>query len=105
MEDAGELVSLLGSKKGENDELQPVEKIVFIMDAMKTTASKRRKITKVRPITLGAHMDVAKIRSLRLPFQVAWRMRLTHHRVLSPVRPVLMHAQEMQLTPGVHRLF
>ena len=51
MEDAGELVSLLGSKKTDNDELQSVEKIVFIMDAMKSTAAKRRKITKASGFT------------------------------------------------------
>ncbi|CAE7786127.1 unnamed protein product [Symbiodinium microadriaticum] len=106
MEDAGELVSVFGSKKGDNDVMQPVEKIVFIMDPLKGAgAAKKRKISKVRPITFGANMDVAKVRSLRPPFQVAWRVRLTNHRVVSPVRPVLLHTQEVQLTPGVHRLF
>lgn len=46
MEDAGELISILGTKKGDNDDLEPVEKVVFIMDAVKSTGAKRRKITK-----------------------------------------------------------
>ena len=48
MEDAGELVSVFGSKKGDNDVMQPVEKIVFIMDPLKGAgAAKKRKISKV----------------------------------------------------------
>ncbi|CAE7214672.1 unnamed protein product, partial [Symbiodinium sp. CCMP2456] len=101
MEDAGELVTVMGSQKGDNDDVQPIEKIVFIMDPMKgANAPKKRKISKVRPITFGAHMDVAKVRSLRPPFQVSWRVRLTHHRVISPVRPVLLHTQEAQQAEG-----
>ncbi|CAE7869588.1 unnamed protein product [Symbiodinium necroappetens] len=92
------------TKSQENDELTCDEKIVFVMDALKSGA-KKRKISKARPLSFGAHMDPAKIRALRPPFHVTWRMRLTHHRVLSPVRPVLLHAQEVQVTPGVLRLF
>ncbi|CAE7247193.1 unnamed protein product [Symbiodinium sp. CCMP2592] len=92
------------TKKGDGDELKCDDKIVFVMDSLKSGA-KKRKISKARPLTFGAYMDAAKIRALRPPFHVTWRMRLTHHRVLSPVRPVLLHGQEVQVTPGVLRLF
>ncbi|CAE7775676.1 unnamed protein product [Symbiodinium sp. CCMP2592] len=105
LEDAGELVTIMGhTKKGDGDELKCDDKIVFVMDSLKSGA-KKRKISKARPLTFGAYMDAAKIRALRPPFHVTWRMRLTHHRVLSPVRPVLLHGQEVQVTPGVLRLF
>lgn len=48
MEDAGELVTVMGSQKGDNDDAQPIEKIVFIMDPMKgANAPKKRKLSKV----------------------------------------------------------
>ena len=173
LEDAGELVTIMGHTKTD-DELKCNEKIVFIMDPLKSGA-KKRKISKAcgtassvvlcsgadvcqmcagvclflrcgfeaRPLSFGAYMEPSKIRALRPPFHVTWRMRpvyisptcditnvrhvqsqtnserfcvclpnllpdpfrLTHHRVLSPVRPVLLHGQEVQVTPGVLRLF
>ncbi|CAE7339927.1 unnamed protein product, partial [Symbiodinium sp. CCMP2456] len=103
LEDAGELVTIMShTKSQENDELTCDEKIVFVMDALKSGA-KKRKISKAgclvlcpgadvcqtcvcvclfvcsgfeaRPLSFGAHMDPAKIRALRPPFHVTWRMR------------------------------
>ena len=46
LEDAGELVTIMGhTKTGESDQLKCDEKIVFVMDQLKTGA-KKRKISK-----------------------------------------------------------
>ncbi|CAE7539539.1 unnamed protein product [Symbiodinium sp. CCMP2592] len=68
MEDKGEIVSFMGHTK-ENDQLKVDENIVFIMDDTKSSP--------VRPLIFGAHMDAAKLRSVRNPFKLTWRVRPT----------------------------
>ena len=106
LEDAGELLTIMGhTRTKDSDELKCDEKIVFVMDPLKSGA-KKRKISKAcqyslvlcsdcaelcqacvcvclllscgfeaRPITFGSYMDPAKIRALRPPYLLTWRMR------------------------------
>ncbi|CAE7444482.1 unnamed protein product [Symbiodinium sp. CCMP2456] len=115
MEDKGEIVSFMGHTK-DNEQLQVNENIVFIMDEVKSSPTKKRRVSKallglrnvlfqcipppvelamfppkskiypeksktvhllwqVRALTFGAHMDAAKLRSVRSPFKLSWRVR------------------------------
>ncbi|CAE7240032.1 unnamed protein product [Symbiodinium sp. CCMP2592] len=93
MEDKGEIVSFMGHTK-ENDQLKVNEKIIFVMDEMKSSPAKKRRISKVRPLVFGSYMDAAKLRSVRSPFKLTWRVRLNNNRQITPVRPVLIHTTE-----------
>ncbi|CAE7817627.1 unnamed protein product [Symbiodinium sp. CCMP2592] len=68
MEDKGEIISFMGHTK-DNDQLKVDENIVFIMDDAKSSPAKKR------PLVFGAHMDAVKLRSVRSPFKLTWRVR------------------------------
>ncbi|CAE7941117.1 unnamed protein product [Symbiodinium necroappetens] len=48
-------------------------------------------------------MDAAKLRSVRSPFKLTWRVRMNNNRQITPVRPVLIHMTEPSVQPGVFR--
>ncbi|OLQ08636.1 hypothetical protein AK812_SmicGene7853 [Symbiodinium microadriaticum] len=93
MEDQGEIVSFMGHDK-ENETLKVNDKIVFVMDDVKGSPTKKRRISKVRPVVFGAYMDAVKLRAVRHPFKLAWRVRMNNNRQITPLRPVLIHMIE-----------
>lgn len=110
MEDKGEIVSFMGHVK-ENEILKVTESIVFVMDGVRSSPTKKRRLSKarlkmspppahqlcfgrilsaskplkpqlrvrmlwqVRPLVFGAYMDAVKLRSVRPPFKLTWRLR------------------------------